>query len=186
MKKYLSIFILVFFSGTGLYSQSGGSSNKEQWQYINDSVYHFTIAYPTSWTLKQPGTNTRFFFTSPLETANDIFRENLNCIARKLDIPGFSVFTAEQTIKERLNESIKDFKLISTLKSKWFGADALELIYTRTSESDGVKYLLKIYQKIAAIGDVMYTFTYTAEEKQYTVFDPTIKKIMESFKPAGY
>jgi len=184
MKKISILPVFLFASSVCIHAQSEPTKNKEatEWIQLSDTTYKFTISYPAQWTKKLPNTNTRFFFTTPLASDSDNFRENVNGIARKIEEKGFTILAATDDIKESLAKKLGNFNLIKATESKWFGADELALEYTGTNETDGVIYNVHFLQRIAAINGILITLTYTADNSQYELYLPMVKKIFNSFK----
>ncbi|MCX6319415.1 MAG: PsbP-related protein [Bacteroidetes bacterium] len=148
------------------------------WKKHTDSVYNFTLYYPPEWKLKLPGTTTRFFVTSQSENEKDQFNENLNCVARALQQQSFKVADAEAEIKKTLMDNLKDYHLIYSGYSTWNGVQTLTLEYSFTKEDDGKTYNLHMLQKIAVVNGILFTLTYSAEDKSYAKFANTINKII--------
>ena len=152
------------------------------WYTHTDSAFHFSFIYPENWKLKPPSATTRFFVTSPKETDNDIFLENVNCIARVIEQKGFTIKMAEAAIEGSLAEKLKDFKLVRKEYSTWNNSETLEIEYTCTQKTGDKTYNIRILQRMAVINDTMFTLTFTAEVNMYKMYLPTAKKIMESLK----
>lgn len=180
MKQAFTLFIFSVFASSGI--QLHAQTTKEGWRIQRDSVYNFTFLYPDSWTLKLPGTTTRFFVTSKAESDTDQFRENVNCIARQLQQKDFKVSDAADDIKKTLAENLKEYTLIHSGYSTWNNAETLTLEYTCSQESNGNKYNLHLLQKIAVVKGILFTFTYTADAAKYDKFLTTINKIINSVK----
>ena len=183
--KYCILIVTVLFinrahAHTG--SMVKNYSDTTKWLSYTDTAYQFSFKYPSNWQLKLPNTNTRFFVTSYTENDADNFRENINCIVRKLDEQNFDIKTVETAVKESLAEKLKDFKLLSSGYIKWNNVTALLLDYTATTESNGVTYKIRIRQQMAVLNDNLFTITYTAETASYDKYLPAIKKIIQSLK----
>ena len=155
---------------------------KTQWLTYSDSLYNFAVQYPSNWEFKTPGTNTRFFITSYNETDADNFRDNVNCIARKLEQKDFKINQAEEAIKKSLKEKYSDFTLLNSGYTQWNGTEALEMEYTFTNTSDGVTYNIHLLQRMAVVKEVLFTITFTAEAKSYQKYIDVVRKVLQSFK----
>jgi hypothetical protein len=125
--KNLLLLVLSMAIVNNLRAQQTSITN---WLTQTDTLHDFSFTYPSDWTLKLPGTNTRFFVTSPKETDNDDFRENVNCIARVLEQKNFTIKMAEREIKESLAEKLKDFNVLRLEYFTWNGSETLEIDYT--------------------------------------------------------
>ncbi len=153
------------------------------WLSYTDTAYQFSFKYPSSgWTLKLPNTNTRFFVTSHPENDADNFRENINCIVRKIEQPDFDIKAAEAEILKSIAEKMVDFKLVSSGYIKWNNVTALVLDYTVTSKADGIAYNIHMRQQMAVVNNLLFTISYTADAANYNKYLPTIKKIIQSVK----
>jgi len=179
MKNFFLLFVSMVIVNNLCAQQTKETTN---WLTQTDTLHHFSFSYPAEWTLKLPGTNTRFFVTSPKKTDNDDFRENINCITRVLEQKDFTVKMAEDAIKESLSEKLTDFKLLRSEYITWNGSETLEIDYTCTRESEGTTYYIHILQRMAVIGGTLFTLTFTSEADTYSKYLPTVKKIMQSLK----
>jgi eukaryotic-like serine/threonine-protein kinase len=153
-----------------------------QWKTYTDTAYHFTMQYPAWWEFKPQSTNTRFFVTSYKENEADAFRENLNCLTRTIDQPGFTIDKAEAAIKKSLAGQLTDYKLIRSGYITWNGVQTLELDYTCTKESGGASYNIHMYQRMAIVKNTLFTLTFTSDAAAYTRYLPTVKKMLASLK----
>jgi len=176
MKYIFSLFAVVVLFANRTLAQTG------DWLTQTDTTYHFSFKYPGDWQLKLPGTATRFFVTSYPETDADKFRENINCIVRKIDVADFKIQTAEEAVLKSLSSQLDDFKLIRTDYVKWNDADAMQLEYTATKKSGDIMYNLHMYQQMAIVKGTLFTLTYSSEAKSYEKYIATINKIVESIK----
>jgi hypothetical protein len=183
LRKYFILLSFILASSLFLKAQTGTAKiiTITDWLQLTDTTFGFTISYPAKWTLKLPNSDTRFFFTSPLTGENDNFKENVNCIARKIKEKGLTILMAKDKIKESLANKIQNFKMINATESKWLGADVMELEYSGINESEGVKYNVHFLQRMAVINDTLFTLTFTAEDLQYENYVGIIKKIFDSF-----
>ena len=183
--KYFMCIAAVLFINTVAASTTVITKNNTdtvKWLSYTDTAYQFSFKYPSGWQLKLPNTNTRFFVTSYTENDADNFRENINCIVKKLEQKNFDIKTVEDAVKKSLSEKMKDFKMLGAAYVKWNDAETLVLDYTATSEANGVIYKVRIRQQLAAVNDNLYTLTYTAEVDSYNKYIGIITKIIDSLK----
>ena len=177
--------IIALLSGLLAFAASNaqtGNAVKTRWIKQQDSSFNFSFQYPADWQLKLPGTNTRFFVTSYLENDSDNFRENINCITRKLEDTGFSIRSAEAVIKESLATNFSNFKLIKSGYVKWNDTDAFYIEYTCLQKTADTEFETHMYQQMANAGGLFFTLTYTAESKSFSRYEAVIKKIIQSVK----
>ncbi len=179
MKNIITLFTCLLIAAV-LQAQTGNT----KWLTQEDSLFHFTYQYPENWTLKLPGTQTRFFVTSKPENENDNFKENINCIAKDLNVPNFNIKDEEANLKESLKSQMPDFKLLASSYKKWNGTDALCIDFTTTQKSGDNTYYIRIYQQVAVLKGILYVLTYTAETGTFSKYWDTVSTIMLSVKPA--
>ncbi|MBK7432698.1 MAG: hypothetical protein IPI66_01630 [Chitinophagaceae bacterium] len=182
MKTIGTTLLALLFFQTGLWAQNNSGNNKPaRWITHTDTEYQFSFQYPDNWEFKLPGTNTRFFVTSYPENTSDGFRENVNCIARKLTQKTFQVKDAEEEILKSLREKLSDFALLSVSYPRWNNTQVMLLEYTCSMELDQEKIDVRMMQQLAFVKGTLYTFTFTAEQKNYDAYLPAVKKMLTSF-----
>lgn len=166
-------FVFIFLTGKAQLKQPG-------WLSHTDTARHFSFSYPKDWTLKLPGTQTRFFVTTQEENDSDDFRENLNCIVK--EAPGFKpgIPATAAALKETLKERMNNFMLIDTAYIKWNNVQALRLSYRFTITENDKEFPVEIMQQMAVLNGILYTFTYTGKPGSFTKFLPLAKKIIQS------
>jgi hypothetical protein len=175
--KYL-LLLCCCINSTALLAQQDNTN----WVSHTDTTYHFTVMRPDNWQFKLPGTNTRFFITSYAENAADNFRENINCIARKMDSPGFVISSAEDVIKRSLKEKMPDYNELSSEYVKWNNAEALQLSYTSNQDINGTTVNIHLFQLVAVVKDILYTITFTSRSDSYDKYIGVVNKVIQSFK----
>jgi hypothetical protein len=152
------------------------------WSLYTDTVYHYSVRYPANWEFKPKNTNTRFFVTSYKENEEDKFRENINCIVREMDDKGFTIKMAEDAIKKSLREKMKDYQLLRSEYMTWNNSETLEIEYTCTQTANDITYSIHLLQRMGVVKGILFTLTYTAEEKSYSKYIDTVKKVLQSLK----
>jgi hypothetical protein len=179
MKKFLFSFFCFLFT----LSLSAQKSNTFiEWVTYTDSLYNFTVLHPSDWEFKTPGTSTRFFVTSYADSDTDNFRENVNCIVRKIEQTDFKISQAEDALKKSLGEKLKNFTIINSVYSQWNDAETLEMEYSCTRTSNGTEFRVHNLQRMAVVNGILFTLTYTAEEGSYNKYIGTVKKVIASLK----
>lgn len=178
MRKNIVLLLCLLASGF-VKAQSGGAVTAN-WLTHQDSTFSFK--YPPDWLLKLPGTNTRFIVTSKPEDENDHFRENINCITRVLNDPGFKISSAEKDIRETLETKMTDFKLLASGYTTWNGSEALYMEYSTTQKAGEILMKVHIYQQMAVVKGVLFTLTYTAADTGYSKYWNIIAGIIQSVK----
>lgn len=198
MQKILTFFIafLVAASTYGQGSTTGGTGSTDgtdkkettktgtktpsDWKLFSDGEY--TIEYPKDWTLDESGQMmTSFFLFSPLESARDLFKENINFIVQDLAAYGMGNVTLDNYIQLSLSQMpniIENYYFISSKKKTENGKTYQEIVYTGIQ----MGYELKWQQRIWLENGKAYILTFTAEEMKYNEAIRTGTKIMDSLK----
>ena len=152
------------------------------WALYTDTAYHFSVRYPSDWEFKLKNTNTRFFITSYNENEADKFRENINCIVRVMDDKAFTIKMAEDAIKKSLSEKLQDYQLLRTEYLTWNNSETLEIEYTCTQSANDITYSIHMLQRMGVVKGTLFTLTYTAEQKSFSKYIDTVKKVLQSLK----
>jgi PsbP len=158
------------------------SSSSAQWITYTDTAYNFTLQHPSDWEFKTPGTTTRFFITSYTESDTDNFRENINCVVRKMQQKNFRLSASEAALKKALSEKYKNFTLIKSGYLQWNKAEALELEYSFSVTRDGSDLQIHILQMISLVKETLFTITYTSEAASYDKYIGIVRKVIASMK----
>lgn len=153
----------------------------QAWKNFNQADILFTAKYPGNW-INKIKEGKRVFFTSPAESENDDFRQNIN-----VSVTSNPQYRNELKIKDVIQEIIDQVKLSfdefneeSRKPMKWNGVDAYEITYTGTSKT-GDATPVRIVQRICFYKSRLYLTTYTClmEKDAYAVI---AKKIIDSIK----
>lgn len=180
--KLLLLSIISFFAVNTIQAQNTNTPTPTKWLTYLDSGFRFTVQYPSDWEFKKPNTNTRFFITSYKENETDNFRENINCIARRLEQQNFTIKMAEEAIKTSLAEKLTNYHLIKSAYIQWNNAETLELEYTCKQSAEGVEYDIHMLQRMAVIKGTLFTLTFTSETQVYDKYIATVRKVYNSLK----
>lgn len=171
MKRLIILFLLFF----------PVASFAQTWKTFNNPAILFTAKYPANWVNKIKEGN-RVFFTSPSESKDDAFAENVNVSVSTNEEFG-STLKIKDLIQEVINnvkESFDDFSEESRTAMKWNGVDAWEITYTGKSKSEGATYV-RITQRLCFYKTRLYLVTYTAL-KSGDAFAAIAKQISDSIK----
>jgi hypothetical protein len=139
----------------------------------------FSIAYPSAWqNIKVGEKNIFFILAAPFENESDELRESVN-LGIDLAPPGQSVenyASAALTNIQQQNGAMGTQSSYVTLKNKSF--------YRITYDSANFNDLtIIIEQTFVAKDNVMYVFTYTAENRSYAAYANVTNSIISSFTP---
>ena len=152
------------------------SAQKRAW--IEYKKNNYRIEYPETWTLDTiHKTPTDFIILSPLSSAEDQFKENLNLVIQDLHGLNFDLdnFTAlsEQQIQNYMTES----ELIENERIKKGEREYQHLIYTAKSN----QRILRFEQYYCILNEKAYVLSFTSELDQFDNYKIISKSIFESF-----
>ncbi len=122
MTKFFAAFLLI-----ALFSCGQSKDKKDSITITKDSIpgwktfkgTSFSIQYPPTWTLSEPGNNNNnFAVLAPLESDQDVFRENVNVVieelgSRNIDLGDYAEFSEKQ-----IKTAITNGKIIESKKIK--------------------------------------------------------------------
>lgn len=149
-------------------------------KFSHDSI-PFTATYPAEWEHKIK-IDKRVFFTSPLETTEDEFRENVNIAFKenKEFTSAFKLSAIEDAVVESLKKSYKDFKLEQKSAVQFSGSDALQIVYSGFMVALPATRI-RIRQVMCSNQGKLWTVTYTSRADTHTwdlAADAIIKSIV--------
>ncbi|NTV45153.1 MAG: hypothetical protein HGB11_01190 [Chlorobiales bacterium] len=187
MKTFLATLLLLCsfaFSTTGFAQTtktddsvlSGKVSAGGEWNTLEQEGY--SIRYPSSWELNQSGLmGTTFFLFSPFESADDLFRENVNLMIQ--DLTGLNMDLNQYTeISEgQVKTLITNGVIIESKRIKIESGEYHKIIYT----GDQGIYNLEYEQYYWIIGNKAYVLTFTGEQQKYAQYKETGEQILNSF-----
>ena len=131
------------------------------WALYTDTAYHFSVRYPSDWEFKL---------------------KNINCIVRVMDDKAFTIKMAEDAIKKSLSEKLQDYQLLRTEYLTWNNSETLEIEYTCTQSANDITYSIHMLQRMGVVKGTLFTLTYTAEQKSFSKYIDTVKKVLQSLK----
>jgi PsbP-like protein len=171
MKYLLTFFCLsIVFTGSA-----------QKWEtYSNDSIL-FSAKYPSNWVNKIKEGN-RVFFTSPMESDADNFKENINISVTPNEEFGtkYKIKDMVPDILEELKSAVDEMTVETQRDFKWNGADAVELVYVGYAKSDNT-LKVRLTQWFCFAKQRLYVATYTASADN-TLHTETANKILNSIK----
>jgi len=173
MKKYLAVIFGVFCLASLVFAEELGT-------YVN-SAFNFTLRYPQNWEMRSlesmtspaPSVKNVVAFLSPVENADDKFRENVNVVVET--ITG-QQYTSEEYAKAADETWLKydtSLKQLDLQKTSISGEPAFYTIVA----NDKLKF--KQYKFVK--GDKAFVITYTSELGKFDAFLKTADSIMQSF-----
>lgn len=149
----------------------------EGWKILNENGY--SIQYPENWELNQSGQmGSSFILFSPVSSAQDTFRENVNLILQDLKGTNIDMNQFVELSEDQIKTMITDSKILENNREKVGSKNYQKIIYTG---KQGV-FNLKFEQYYWVQHDMAYILTLTCEENQFNDFQETGEKILDSFQ----
>jgi len=145
----------------------------------SNAVYGFSVAFPSDWTVSEPGEGAAVRATSPLEDNKDTFPERVDIIVHEQPASVDLDRAAKDTVDALRKES--DARIVETESVAVGGRSAKRIVYTATFGSDR----LKNTAYIAKAGPLRYVITCSCAEDKYDKYKPVFDAIMESFRFDG-
>ncbi|MEI2739630.1 MAG: hypothetical protein V9F01_12710 [Chitinophagaceae bacterium] len=151
----------------------------QQWKIFTDSAGKFTAKYPPDWINKVKEGN-RVFFTSPADSADDDFYENINVSVTQKAGYGTEVKIRDlfPAVTNTLKKQFTDFKEEGLRYFKWNNMDAAEIIYSGYNKIDESIHIRSI-QWYCFYKSRLYLVTFVADAAKNNHTE-TAKKIMQS------
>ncbi len=121
----------------------------------------FSLRYPPGWATRTDD-NGRVFFTSPLQTDTDNFRENVNISAAAS--PGLTqqdLLNGVADIIADIKANMNDFELLEQKTWPQSGLKGLQITYKAKIPSLG-EFDLQFVQRFFVKGPTLYTITFTS------------------------
>ena len=157
------------------------STLAQDWKTFDQADILFTAKYPADWVNKIKE-GKRVFFTSPSESKDDFFAENVNVSVSTNPSFGGSLKIKDliQEVVDNVKTSFNDFAEESRTALKWNGIDAYEITYTGNTKGDDPT-AVRITQRLCFYKSRLYLATYTAL-KSGDNFAAIAKQIFNSIK----
>jgi hypothetical protein len=186
MKNILALLTLLFclfYSQVNIDLAEASPANISSWKTLNQTNY--SIRYPSNWNLEQ-GENIReltatvdylFAIFSPLESADDKFRENVNLVredlnSQEIDLAKYSAIAESQIKSQMKNGEIIESRTIENGSRKYH-----QTIQTWDYES----FRLKTEQYSWILDGNAYILTFTSEQGKFAEFKDIGENILNTF-----
>lgn len=172
MKQFKLLLTTIILFSKFMYGQ-----NAPKWKDFTNTT--FSIQVPSNW---QIDTNhvmgTLAIFYSPLEAANDRFKENVNVLVQKhqetrFTLEQYRTISEQQLGKMGVGVGINESELKEDQKGAYY-----HLVYTMTS--GGV--FLKIRSKAYLIKGAVFLITYTATFVDYEKYEKLAEQMFNSLQ----
>ncbi|MSU74939.1 MAG: hypothetical protein EXS55_00255 [Candidatus Magasanikbacteria bacterium] len=142
-----------------------------------NSKYHFEIQYPSDWMMNDKDAATAVKLFSPLESAADTFRENINVIEK--DYSQYTI-TLDQYFQLNLKDitAAPNFKQVESKNTTIAGQPAKKLVFMATLDDQNLEFLQYYILKDKRT----YIITCTTPPDTFKKFTPTCEKLIGTFK----
>ncbi len=171
MLRIFTALLFILYT-TGSYSQQPNSD----WKILDGSF--FSIKYPADWELDQSGQfGSTFFIFSPVESAQDQFKENINFM--KQDLTGYNLDMDKyvEITEEQLKTLITNGAMIESKRIKTESSEYHQIIYTGDQEIYHLKFVAYMWLQ----NEKAYVLTFTAEQTTFEKYKETGEAILNSF-----
>ena len=177
MKKTNIIVLLIItlhFAGCG---QDVEDQTIPDWKSLAEDNY--SLRYPEAWTLDQSQQmGTKFILFSPLSSAEDQFKENVNLILQDLEAYDLNLDQYVELSEDQVKTLIAEGNILFSERVKQGDLEFHKLIYTgKQGDFD-----LKFEQYFWLEDKKAYVLTFTAEKEQFEAYRATAEKILNSFQ----
>lgn len=152
----------------------------QEWKAFNDTSCSFTAKYPSNWVNKIKE-GKRVFFTSPVESDNDVFLENVNISMNRDPTYGREINIKDviPSVLEKASETVDSFSKLTERYFKWNGYDGCELIYTGQPENS--ELTIKSTQWFCFSEGRLFIATYVSA-KSNVIHTETAMEILRSIR----
>nr|WP_294862264.1 hypothetical protein [uncultured Fluviicola sp.] len=171
------IFLLFLIPGfyIPVFAQKNSKANLH-WVEFRKNDYQ--IKYPDTWTLDSTGkTPADIIISSPLDSPEDQFKENLNFMVQDLSGLNFDLDNFTALSLQQVQNYLQDSELIESERMKKSELECQHLIYTAKRG----KITLRFEQYFWIINEKAYILSFTGESDQFELYKDTSEFILESF-----
>ncbi len=146
------------------------------WKTHTDSMY--AVQYPEHWEFNASGmSGSTFLIFSPLTSAEDLFRDNVNLMIQDLTGHNLSLDLYIELSVNQIDNYITDAKFLLNERKTAQGLDFRKLIYTGRQG----KFKLTFEQYIWVVDDKAYILSLTCEQDQYETYQAIGEQILDRF-----
>jgi hypothetical protein len=154
-----------------------GKTPGDGWKTFDQPTY--SISYPATWELnesKQMGSS--FMLFSPIESAEDRFRENVNLLIQDISVHHLDLDQYTKISVEQIKSMITDAEMIEMQHVTTKTPNFYKLVYTGKQGT----YLLKFIQYYFVIENQAYVLSFSATQNSYDKFKEIGESILNSFR----
>jgi hypothetical protein len=153
------------------------STKNGKWKKFTSANY--TIDYPANWELNENATTgASFFLFSPLESGQDLFKENVNLLIQDLTGQSIDLNKYTEITENQVKTMLSNSTLIESKRMKNGSQEYQRMIY----KGDESGKHLEFEQYFWVIGTKAYVLTLTCEQTQFEAYKATGEKILNSFQ----
>ncbi len=177
--SFIAIILISALLLTGCYQ-----ATLEDFKLYRSSPLGFSIEYPDFWQKEADVSEGIAVFVTPAEGYSDEYHESFSVQRFTLDIEGENAFNEYvQGYMQNLEQTLKNYKMVSQDDVKFGGEDAYQIVYESTSD-DGESQL-RVLQIFVQKGDKIYVASYMADFSSYSYFLTDVEKMISTFKFLG-
>jgi hypothetical protein len=170
-------------------AQTTTTTKEDYFLTYENYTYAIRIQYPFDWEILEPSQrgnsslNIIVVFRSPPENSSDTKVETLLIQVGNLPFENIPLDEVVSASINNLKQSLIDFELVELNATTLSGNNpAHKVVYTNREGEDKHKTM----QILSIKEDKAYLLTYSAEERKYSDYLPTIEKMIDSFEIVTY
>ena len=181
MKKRMLALLL---AGLLLCTTGCHKATLEDFKLFRSSPLGFSIEYPDFWQKETDVSEGIAVFVTPAEGYSDEYRDSFSVQRFTLDMEGENAFNEYiQGYVQNLEQTLKNYKLVSQDDITFGGEDAYQIVYESTTD-DGESQL-RVLQIFAQKGEKVYVASYMADFSSYSYFLTDVEKMLSTFAFLG-
>jgi|GEM_PF-3717878 len=175
--RILTVLTLIVFVLTGCLSEPAASTIPDGYNMYKNKESSFRLWYPEEWEVKENWAAAAVIITSPVESEQDNFRENLNVIVEP-NPEKVSFDQLKKNVMSLLERGITQFELVSSEERESNGKPSIQLVYNGVQGIYHITYL----QTIVWDEDQSYYITFVSTSDRYEKYVYRAKTMMSSFQ----
>lgn len=149
----------------------------EQTKAYSNKEKGFAITFPSNWEQKEGALGLDVIALSPVENANDPFRENVSVLSGELD-PAINLETFFSENVKNLGLDLKEFKSIDSGEKTINGRKMKWIHYQHAIGNTK----LEVLQYFLVANNHWYIITSSAEESSFPKYQKDFETVIQSFK----
>lgn len=174
-----SLITLTVLSIGSLHAEDTPQMLKGPYNFVSKEG-DYSIQIPDHWELMKDQMGTDVIAVAPLIDPKDLFRENLNIISAKFDVPITKEDFYSLNLKS-LNNLLTDFDLEKTQDLKFGGVDARKITFTHRLGVVNVR----VTQYLILAGQKAIIISFTSDMLEYPKIKDQFDQVASTFKYGG-